>query len=155
MRKTPINENIKTEYNMLDKDVTYSITINPNNEKQYFYNINRVRNINKHFTNNYFKPMADHGIIFEIYPELSTPDQNRPYRYHWHGTIKFNGGLEKWYIDIHNRMVRECNIDIDTIENMDVWKDYCTKNKSLIHGLVKHSKVKHYKISNNNVLEYN
>lgn len=114
---------------MYDPNRIYSITINPNDETQKFYTKDPIRNLNKYYINNYFYLWKQAGIKFNLYAEYSNGSK---YRYHWHGTIQFNEGIGLWYSKLHNQMVRECNIDIDTIDDHELWKEYCLKNYKLM-----------------------
>lgn len=105
-----------------------SITINP--DKQHYGQGNRWGKVYNDVRKDIFEIMGT-DTIYKIYicPDLSAPspiigDQKIP-RIHWHGVIYlkdppqfFTRGLSAM-----NRYV----VDIDTIDNMDIWMKYSKK----------------------------
>lgn len=105
----------------------YSITINPNDDYQFFNDIESVRikkaeNHIKYIMRKYI------NIRFSLYIDVS-----RVGRIHWHGTIMFPfiNSIKFFYTEVINELLSKHHIEIDTINDSDKWFHYCTKTAHL------------------------
>lgn len=120
----------------------YSLTIAPNNKRQYIRDGERIGKCRKYM---YDKVLAwpQHGIEYWLRPELSEPrkstfDKNGDPstigpRLHWHGMIRFlnNKSILYWLVYGMSYLMIDCVVDIDTISDYDVWVSYCKKQESI------------------------
>jgi len=113
---------------------TYSITLNPIDKYQYLGNPDRY---------NKFRTMVYHEISklrqsINLWIEISEPHQmilqgkSGP-RLHMHGTIKFISefNIVDFLVNGIYKLTRWTSVDIDTIEDSDIWHAYCTKQSIL------------------------
>lgn len=113
----------------------YSITICPNDKYQYFGHNNRLdKFIN--LLNEITLTFKSFGIVYIFWIELSEPRSksiNGP-RLHTHGIIKFcsNKSVRKFLLDFYYLLSRIGILDFDTINNLDKWIKYCTKQQKII-----------------------
>jgi len=123
--------------NFLEKG-WYSITINPDDKHQFFGKADRMQQ---------FRSYVHAGLLFlktmhidyHLYLELSEPKTNAKWskngpRLHCHGILRFRSTLSiKNFLlmGIYN-LTRWCNYDIDTIDSMETWHLYCTKQQHII-----------------------
>ncbi len=112
----------------------YSITINPCDKYQFFGNIDRLQK----FRNYFYELFVSNWCQYEMFIELSEPRGTLIYKYqgprlHLHGKIKFSGKamMIAFLLDGVRRLCHVGSIDIDSIDDTDVWLTYCTKQKHL------------------------
>lgn len=110
---------------MYEKNITYSLTINP--EKQFF-NLNvRERTIKEvtYFINK-IRPLIEPHANFTLYPEISKKG-----RFHYHGTITIHSvyGFHAYTLPRINNI---CMFEIDVINDDEAWTTYCTKDTPII-----------------------
>ena len=126
----------------VSSNTKYTFTINP--AAQYEDQKNRLRTaVNAHMQT--FKSLGDDKVCtWELYPELS-----RGGRIHYHGWIQIHNRL-KFYLNLM-RFLNKNQVEIDTIEDMNVWETYCTKQKDMFQTKVKYYPFK--SIKNNQILK--
>lgn len=138
---------------MLDCCQTYSITINPNDSRQYFKKKKRIYLMHEYFVNYHFLRWKKNGISFAFNYEISNPWKsfnkkgvNRPARIHYHGIIKFPNAtaMGAWYFKYYNRIIEHAMIEIDTIDNPKHWLSYCRKNEPLMKQICDSVGFPHY-----------
>lgn len=120
--------------NLLEKDVYYSMTLNPNDKYQYPGKQDRMQL----FRNTYygiFVGWTDTNYLF--YTELSEPKNVNGTigpRLHLHGFIKFttNAAIKRFLLHEHYKLNRIGIVDIDTIDDQEYWKKYCKKQQHII-----------------------
>lgn len=109
-------------------DVYYSITICPDDSRQFWKNEVRDMKVHGEYRNYIFSnyDISEYHVV--LYQELS-----RTGRIHYHGKIKFltMNSIHKFYLkQIH--ILQEYNIiEIDTIKDDKVWEEYITKYNHL------------------------
>lgn len=112
--------------------ITYSFTINPSDEIQFFGKERRSLRVHEIIClkMDTLKPY----IEYTLYPEYSEPEcktaQYKGPRMHYHGTLKFIdifGFLELGFYKLSRWSVFE----IDTISDQDYWHKYCTKQQHI------------------------
>lgn len=114
----------------------YAITIAPDDNLQWFLRPERCRKSFNLFNErllNYSKL----DIEYCLWQELSEPIVGKRIagtRIHYHGIIRFRSerGLRAWLTLKFNELTRNCIIDIDTIDDMDIWIKYCTKMQHIV-----------------------
>lgn len=99
--------------------VNYAFTINPIDKLQMFKSFTRISDINKE--SHKYLAMLKHYVL---YPELSPKG-----RFHYHGWIWFDNDLEinEFYLSYLPSVQSMASYEMDTIEDLKVWTDYCTK----------------------------
>lgn len=101
-------------------DTMYSLSINP--EQQHFAETKRVDEMKCHLQE------LVNGLsgLVDGYMECSSGG-----RLHFHGTILFKSldGLEHFYLFDVPSIKHLATVEMDTIEDMDKWDEYCEKNK--------------------------
>lgn len=120
----------------------YSITINPIDRYQWLHNIKRVRKFRNHF----YEVFMAEKYQYELFIEFSEPRgfHTQGYsgpRLHMHGTISFNDIKELGYFlsQGYSKLLKYASVDIDTIDDIDKWKAYCTKQK-----IIKKNRISNY-----------
>lgn len=110
----------------------YSITINPCNKYQFYGQSQRFDK----FRNYVFSQLAFMDNIFEAFIEISEPHGFKTQGYdgprlHLHGTILFEktAQLGNFLTKHYPSMLKWACVDIDTIDDMDTWQSYCTKQR--------------------------
>lgn len=121
-----MDEKIEKKMIRFKNDIWYSITINPDDDCQYqgkpdrFFKLKQLMFLQRV---NWFMGVAD----MILYPDLSYPErlirQSYP-RMHYHGIIKFNDVLK---FLLSTTIHRSCQVEIDTIEDLEYWTAYCKK----------------------------
>lgn len=110
-------------------DTYYSITLNPCDDYQYWSEISDER-IKK--SKNHMKYLIRRycNIHMDLYLEIS-----RTGRLHWHGTIKIShiNHVREFYLVVIHELMTKHHVDVDTIEDMDKWIEYCTKGIKIIN----------------------
>lgn len=144
---TEKNKNILP--NMFDVGIYYAITINPSDLCQHRNDPkDRIRKMHNKYVR-IFRRWDNMGIKNTMFPELSTPmDSKYPSRmprYHFHGKIMFQdyGALLKWYDYLWVEIQKNNIVDIDTIEDIDYWDKYCSKNSKVMSSLSKQIQIRY------------
>ncbi len=115
---------------------TYAITLNPIDKHQFFHRVDRYQR----FRSFVFEQMFDvDRNNFDLYIELSEPrgmiiqGKSGP-RYHMHGTIKWRtyGELRRFLSNDYYKLLRWTSVDIESIDDLQLWHGYCTKQSELI-----------------------
>lgn len=117
------------------KKGTYAITINPTDKYQYYGKHDRLEKF-KTFINEQLVHYPQYGIHYKLWIELSEPKNktvNGP-RLHLHGIITFHSkkSVKHFLLNEIYKITRYAVYDIDTIENMETWITYCTKQQHII-----------------------
>jgi len=114
---------------MFLNDEVLSITINTKDSLQYYafqtpqrlecavrpyYQIGRL-----------LRQVSDFELQFEL---------SKSGRLHVHGTIRFSDICE-YYMHLFQVLKDVCNIDIDTIDDLKIWKSYCRKDQKTIEPM--------------------
>jgi hypothetical protein len=91
---------------------------------------------------------------FELTPEMSP----KTGRWHYHGVIRFTSydKLYNFYLIGLNKLTNLSVYEIDTINNIKHWQQYCTKNKSIFEPFIKPYRLTHlttYKEPSPNVFQ--
>lgn len=147
---------IKENYYVTQK--WYALTIKPSDTHQFFLREDRL---------NLFRTLIQQQLLhcafkYELYYELSEPRgsiNGNGSRLHLHGRIMFTDdtALLNWLLYDMSRLLKIGHIDVDTIDNEEVWIEYCNKQKLIpdakITGCPKRQKpVKVRKHANNVVM---
>lgn len=116
---------------------TYAVTLNPQDKYQYFGNPDRLQKLhNKLYELFLNRPKGmDYKFFFEISePKLLKCEKGGP-RIHIHGWITFNTdkSVYKFLLTFLYKLQHIGILDIDTIDNMDTWQSYCTKQQRYIN----------------------
>jgi len=129
-------------------NINYTFTVNPNDEFQYWGDLDRIKKATKHMTF-----IMNRYINLDISVHL---DINRTGRIHWHGTISFktNAQILDFYVDIIHELLTKHQIEIDTIEDPIKWSDYCHKLDPLIKVLINNVQNRAKKLQQTGVIQY-
>lgn len=123
--------------NFLEKGF-YAITINPDDKHQYFGKKDRLK-LFRDFLHAQLLQLSEWHIDYSLCLELSEPKNNSKFskngpRLHVHGIIRFKATLSiKNFLlmGIYN-ITRYSNYDLDTIEDMQIWYNYCHKQQHIM-----------------------
>ncbi|AXQ66168.1 MAG: hypothetical protein [Cressdnaviricota sp.] len=124
--------NEKTPYFEVGK--WYAITLNYDDNLQYFGKPERetkVVNLTNERLLTYTHKKIDYILHLELSePHIGKPNQSGP-RLHYHGRIRFrsNKGLKLWLLNDYYNLLKNCIVDIDTIDCVNTWDKYCTKQR--------------------------
>lgn len=115
---------------ILTINTIYSLTLNPNDKRQFFDNTDRVLKL-KQFIEQQLLEIPNVKLI--LYMEIS-----RNGRLHFHGTINFTTieSIRHFYICKVHEWQEYYQMDMDTIKDPQIWNEYCTKSKSIINERV-------------------
>lgn len=109
-------------------DTEYTLTINPNDDFQFFNDIGSER-IKK--SENHIKYLMRKypNFIMNLQLEVS-----RTGRLHWHGTILFKKQkhITDFYLEAIHDLLLKHHIEMDTIADPQKWKEYCLKGKHMM-----------------------
>jgi len=126
----------------------FKISLNPNNSCQFINEVkggvfkdleigDRLPRF-KRWLNKYLQAcFRQSGIHYIFHIEVSTPIgssfDKKNYigpRLHAHGIIYMsdNKQLREWLIEVYPRLLSNCRIDIDTMDDLNVWKSYISKD---------------------------
>lgn len=117
------------------KDTYYSVTINPEDKFQYMGTADRFKRFRSLMYELFISLSAQH-ISYKFRIELSEPRTNKfgsgP-RYHVHGWILFKSNHSIWqFLDnTFYRWTRIGHVDIDSIEDLDKWEKYMSKQSHI------------------------
>lgn len=134
---------------MVDLNVWYAITINPDNKHQYIeYKRDRLEYVYAYLLNYHMLKLSDYSDYI-LYPEISTPKEDNKRgitRIHYHGKIRFTKteGIFIWYMYVLNNLKSISVVKFDTIANAKTWENYIAKNKQQMIMLCKFAKVPYY-----------
>lgn len=118
------------------KNTWYAITINPQDQHQYFGKEQRF-NAFKNFWNTQFLTFPSMKIDYHFNIELSEPQKlmhnSGGPRLHMHGIIRFNTNhsIFKFLLNVLGELNKYGIIDIDTISDMKYWLAYITKQEHI------------------------
>ena len=112
----------------------YSITLNPSDKSQFLGNPNRYSK----FHTRIYNILIDLKVQYDLNIEISEPSGMKTQGYsgprlHLHGIIYFKTReqLQNFLLKGYYEITRISSIDIDTIENLQTWSDYCQKQHIL------------------------
>lgn len=124
----------KTPSNYYTTQTPYAITINPIDKYQFVGRPNREY-LFSNLILSIVQPMK-HNLI--LYKEISEPHQmvlqgKLGPRLHLHGVITFDSKTKLKQFLLHDMysLLRIASVDIDTIEDLDHWLSYCSKQSLL------------------------
>lgn len=125
-------------------NVPYAITIAPDDRLQKFRTVSRWAKLHQHYRQVMYELDEEYrhedtgkaGIIYELYQETSMPKQfkeGKAGRIHFHGIIiiKNYHTLRSFLTVGISRLSDHAYIDIDTIDDVQTWQTYCTKQQKL------------------------
>jgi len=100
-----------------------AITLNPPDGSQFWNEVNRIDKFKEYHTGKLCK-LAIHAKTVRLIGEVSPTG-----RLHMHGWINFKDYKKKlgFYIDYLHYLQDNYMYEIDTINNIDIWKKYCCK----------------------------
>lgn len=119
--------------------ITYSITLNPTDQYQALGKEGRWDIVSKLFRKELNKVKGNIYVVLE-YSEprgMKTSGYAGP-RIHGHGIITFpkNRQLDAWLeTDMYN-LLRWCSVDIDTIQDPEIWYNYMHKQRIRKHNMI-------------------
>lgn len=133
MEKTPQAKKDKVFYKV---GIPYAVTINPSDEYQYYGYKDRYQRW-REYMSLMLEPLTKLQIMYQIHAEISEPRLNsvatnkKGPRLHCHGTVVFTrrNGIRDFLLDILPKWAKHSMIDIDTIDDIGIWQDYCEKQK--------------------------
>lgn len=108
----------------------YSITLNPNDKRQYFGLTDRISKLRQFIEQQLLEVP---NVKFYLHMEISKNG-----RLHFHGTVVFTTieSIKHFYIMKVNEWQDYYSIDMDTINDEKIWDAYCTKSKSIINEII-------------------
>lgn len=101
----------------------YTFTISPREQ----YTHSKDLTLKKHLKNilKIINKLGTHkDYQFKLYPELSSTG-----RLHYHGTIKITNPFN-FYLNLQ-KVIDDCTMEIDSIQDMETWAKYITKQEHL------------------------
>lgn len=139
----------KTAKTMYRNGTKYTFTFNFNDDCQHFGSKDRIKLIYSDYK--IMLKQLQKVASFELYFEFSTPDAYKCLnkmgyhsgpRFHIHGIVIFHDVI-KYYLDIYTQLLNVGLFEIDTIEDMEVWRTYITKDKPTMQKYIKSLNYKH------------
>ena len=133
----PFTDNKQVFYN---KAQWYSVTINPSDKYQYHGKEDRIKKF-RNFMYETFLQLDSYKIQYKFNIELSEPKEIKPgttgSRLHLHGRIMFtcNYSIMQFLLHVQYAWSRIAYVDIDTIEDIEIWDTYCTKQQHIFKGI--------------------
>jgi len=129
----------------IHKGIVYSITINPNDKKQYYQSpkVNyagykdRLKAFKRGWHNLFTEMFSLNETDYYLCIECSEPlEQNNPPRLHFHGWIRFNSidAINEFLLINMRALQHVSNINIDMISDQQYWYDYCHKQEQNGYG---------------------
>lgn len=110
----------------------YALTVNPNNKRQYNNNADRWAKVRNYL----YELIMGCQCYYDMYMEISEPygeriDAYQGPRIHMHGVIIFRSKKElaQFLLFDSYRINRESTTNISTIDDVEYWYKYCTKQK--------------------------
>lgn len=115
-------------------DKWYTLTICPQDRYQYFLEPNRFTKCYNHIKS-YFatiSPKTEYVGCVETSEPYGSVKSTGP-RVHFHGQIQFKGrgSLLQFLLVIMPLMLKTAIIEVDTMKDPEIWKQYCTKQQWL------------------------
>lgn len=102
----------------------YAITINPDDEHQYWHHIGRLEDyVDK--TKQLIYKCTNDSAYFELIPEVSPLG-----RLHYHGYFKLFDKIE-FYLHSIYKLLKWAHLEIDTLSDDLKWEDYILKQVDL------------------------
>ncbi len=135
-----MNEMKKTPFYSIGK---YSVTINPENSKQYANSPERFQKV-VNFLHEKLMALKEFNIEYVMYLEISegsSKSADKFYigdvvtRIHGHGTIEFKYNKSiKWFL-LHGLKIlsKDSSVLISHLIDEDNWTEYCQKQQHIIH----------------------
>lgn len=111
------------EFEKMRNGDVYAFTYNPEDKDQYWHEPKwEMRIIKFHkYHDNLFKSIV--GINYYLHLEISKAG-----RLHYHGIIRLMNKLQ-FYVNGITNLNETGQFEIDTINNMGIWMDYCKKQE--------------------------
>ena len=114
----------------------YAVTVNPSDEYQYYGYKDRYHRWRELMALT-FESLTPKQIMYEFHAEISEPRQaciathKKGPRLHCHGTVIFTkrNGLRDFLTEILPKWAKYSMVDIDTIDDIEIWQEYCEKQK--------------------------
>lgn len=124
-------------------NVRYTFTVAPNDDYQ-FWNDNengRIKKATNHMT---YIVKRHPNINFVLNMDVSSTG-----RIHWHGTIMFkhDANIRYFYMEVIHDLLKNHQIEMDTIADIVVWDEYCHKVRKLWDITVSSSDKLHPKVA--------
>lgn len=132
-KKTPT---LKLHANMLEIGTIYSITINPDQQHQFYGDPDRFKKTHKYWS----KCFQRYEWEYLLYPEISSPhDSLKLPRIHYHGLVCFRNvnQLLSWYSCIHYDLAKFSYFDMDIWDGRSTYILYSKKNEKLMSKFCK------------------
>lgn len=111
----------------IELSVAYTFSINPNDDYQFWNDIESER-IKK--ATNHMKYIIKHNpnLLLDLYVDVSSLG-----RIHWHGTVTFKhfNHVKMFYTEFVHDILTKHTLEVDTIKDNGVWVEYCLKCKHL------------------------
>lgn len=110
-------------------NVHYALTINPNDQHQYFGEPRRELLFNADLKDSFFPTEIERDLYMEVSPKG---------RLHWHGLLLFREREEifRFYTRVISNWIRESTVTLKAITSMEDWLKYC-KKQELFHDILK------------------
>lgn len=135
---------------MYRNGIVYAFTLNFNDGNQYFDDRSRRIHMCYESVKKSVAILSRYGKVV-LYPEFSTPSAeaclprkksrqlfriHTAPRFHLHGTVTFNKVAE-WYCGGFGELLEIGIFEIDTIDDMSIWKKYILKDREVMERYVK------------------
>lgn len=138
-------------------DTWYTLSINLDPKLKHNHIIDGKHVINKGM---FDRLQTEKAIIYDIINTINSPkyalfpELSRTGRLHWHGVIRFNTELEIgiFYFRALPLLLKVANIEIDEVNDLELWKDYMMKGEGYMKALLEHLKLTEiYPFTNMNI----
>ncbi len=130
-----MENNHKSLISHVKNGIEYAISLNPNDEQQYFGRVARTAVATRNHCKHILEDINPYVSKLQLFPEYSFPMNSaktiKGPRLHHHGTIVFSdivGFLELGY----SRLIKWTMIDLDTIAQPLFWKNYSMKDAEVM-----------------------
>lgn len=125
---------------------TLTFTLCPNDKHQFITSPVRLRMVTDYIRMLLKDNLNDNEYNYCIYPEVSYPEKSQDgsmARIHFHGILEFMSDHAKpqFYIEHFHHINKNCRMEVDTIEDYEGWREYCTKNWSTMIPYCERQKV--------------
>ncbi len=132
--------------NFYEVEKCYSLTITPNDKMQRFGQQKRFIKVRQFI----YELFLSCNFIYDMIIEISEPHSFKVAGYkgprlHAHGVILFrdNNELKQFLLNDYYKLQRQSGIDIDTINDLDVWSKYCNKQKLFVNNRISNNHTLH------------
>ena len=115
--------------------VKYAVTINPNDDFQFFKDCmsERLKKAENHMK---YVLKSQPNFQFDLHMEISCKG-----RIHWHGTLEFkhHDNIRVFYFEFINEFLTKHTMELDTLSETKIskkyesWDEYCTKQIHLVN----------------------